>query len=1139
MKILVVEDDPTVAQTLQHLLSSYHYAVDTAADGEVGLQMADAFDYDLMLLDILLPRLDGISLCQQLRASGSQIPILLLTGQGGGHQKATALNIGADDYIVKPFDAEELIARVQALLRRGGPKNQPILAWGNLSIDPSRRQVIYDTHLISVTPKEYAILELFLRNNQTVFSASAILDHVWESAESPGEEAVRVHIKEIRQKLKAAGAPKDLIKTIHRVGYRLNPLYSSFLATQREQPLTPGQIAELKSVNGELRVALEQLRSTQAELHQKNQELAIAYQTLEQEQQQLQTARDQLEGRVAERTAKLAEADHQRQQQDHQWQALFEREQLITEITDSIRQTLDLDQILHSAVDQVRQILQTDRVIIFRFQPDWKGKVVAESVSSDWTAILSTKIHDPCLGKNYTERYRQGRVTVTPDLHAANISPCYLELLNHFQVRANLVVPILQGEKLWGLLIAHHCSAPRQWETDNIQLLQQVAIQLGIALQQAELYQRTHRELQERRQIQDALQESEERFRSLSVFAPVGIYQTDIDGHFVYTNPRWQEIAGLTFEESLGAGWEQGIHPDDQKMVFTAWHQLICQKNDFSLEFRFLTPEGKERWVFGQATAIRSVTGQVIGYVGVNEDITEQKQSEIALHESEARFRQMAALLDISPDAIFVRDLDQHILYWNQGAERLYGWQAAEAIGQRANELLQNEDTQTQKILQTLLEQGEWRGELRKVTKAGQEVITEGRWTLARDETGQPKFILSVDTDVTEKKQLEAQFYQAQRLESLGRLASGIAHDLNNVLTPILTITQLLRLTQPDLDETTRERLKLVEDSAKRGADMVKQVLTFTQGSSRERTPVALAPLLQEVTSMARQSFPKSIKIRQKFSASEHPKRSLGAVAADPTHLHQVLMNLCINARDAMPHGGTLTLSAENDFVDETTAQRNWGAQVGNHVVITIADTGTGIVPEVRDRMFDPFFTTKETGQGIGLGLATVLGIVKNYGGFLQVFSEVGQGTQVKVYLPAIEAASTEDNPSSEQFNGQGELVLIVDDDNAVQQTTQTLLESHHYTTLLANDGVEAIALFTHYHNDIKLVVLDVMMPNMGGIPLIQRLKALNPIIKIIAISGLPANRAPVLAAGANAFLPKPYPIENFLRAVELAHTQS
>jgi DNA-binding response OmpR family regulator len=332
MKILVVEDDQSVAQTLKLLLSSYNYAVDIAVDGKAGLQMAEAFEYDLIVLDVGLPGLDGVSLCQQLRAREFQLPILLVTGRGEGHQKAIALNAGADDYVVKPFDAEELMARVQALLRRGHSATQPILTWGNLCVDPISCKATYGPHLLSPTPKEYAILELLLRNTQRIFSASTILEHVWNSIESPGEEAVRVHIKEIRQKLKKAGAPPDLIKTVYGTGYRLNPLYSSITAQVDQQPTVP-QIVELISENEELQVALEELRAAQAELRQQNEALAIAHHKIELElqhrqqlEQQLQATQDELERQVTERTTSLAlvQANIRLHQREQLWQALFD-----------------------------------------------------------------------------------------------------------------------------------------------------------------------------------------------------------------------------------------------------------------------------------------------------------------------------------------------------------------------------------------------------------------------------------------------------------------------------------------------------------------------------------------------------------------------------------------------------------------------------------------------------------------------------------------------------------------------------------------------------------------------------------------------------------------------------------------------
>jgi PAS domain S-box-containing protein len=326
MKILLVEDDPIGGQSLKHLLSSYSYAVDLAEDGEAGLDLADAFDYDLMVLDVILPGLDGLDLCQKLRQQGVQTPILLLTGQGGAaKQKAEALNAGADDYVAKPFDAEELIARVQALLRRGQVQGKPVLSWGKLSIDPSTRRGQYGAHQLTLTPKQYGLLEMFLRQPKQVFSSQAILNKVWDSAEAPGEEAVRVHIKELRRKLQEVGAPKDLIATVYRTGYRLNPIYSEAVADLPDEDISVAQVAELRAVNEELRRALERIQTTEIELRQRNETLAEAQRQLAEERQQIERLNQNLELQIAERTAALAEANRKLTFREQQWQALFDK----------------------------------------------------------------------------------------------------------------------------------------------------------------------------------------------------------------------------------------------------------------------------------------------------------------------------------------------------------------------------------------------------------------------------------------------------------------------------------------------------------------------------------------------------------------------------------------------------------------------------------------------------------------------------------------------------------------------------------------------------------------------------------------------------------------------------------------------
>ncbi|PHJ66284.1 histidine kinase [Nostoc linckia z7] len=495
--------------------------------------------------------------------------------------------------------------------------------------------------------------------------------------------------------------------------------------------------------------------------------------------------------------------------------------------------------------------------------------------------------------------------------------------------------------------------------------------------------------------------------------------------------------------------------------------------------------------------------------------------------QTEQKIREQAALLDVATDAIFVRDLDDKILFWNKAAEQLYGWKKEEAINKKTRILWQEKQlSQVQEALSTLMKNGSWEGELYQKTKSGKEIIVESRWTLVHEFSKKTQTILVVNTDITQKKLLEAQFLRAQRLESIGTLASGIAHDLNNVLAPILMTAQLLEAQVND--ERSRRLLPILIANAKRGANLVKQVLSFTRGLEGDRTILQLKHLIIEIQQIIKETFPKSIEVFTQISPN------LWTISGDATQLHQVLMNLCVNARDAMPNGGTLKISAENLFIDENFTKMHIDAKVGHHIVISVADGGIGIQAEILDRIFEPFFTTKEVGKGTGLGLSTVLGIIKSHGGFINVYSEAGKGSQFKVYLPAQDATETVEEQHQELPPGQGELILVVDDEAAIRDVTKTSLESHNYKAITASDGIEAIALYAEHRDEISLVLTDMLMPSMDGLTTIRTLRKINPDVKIIAVSGL-SSADKVDAAydmGIKAFLPKPYTANQLLQTI-------
>ncbi|WOD38389.1 response regulator [Nodosilinea sp. E11] len=563
--------------------------------------------------------------------------------------------------------------------------------------------------------------------------------------------------------------------------------------------------------------------------------------------------------------------------------------------------------------------------------------------------------------------------------------------------------------------------------------------------------------------------------------------------------------------------------PDSQGFAtFTQLHQqerntpivVTTGLNDETLALRAVQAGAQDYLVKGQITGellVRSIRYAI-----------ERKRTE-------HKIREQAALLDIATDAILVRDVQNQILFWNKGAERLYGWTVEEALGKTVSLLFQDGLAQVQTAQQQLMVDNEWQGELNQITKTGQSITVESRWSLVRDDNGEPKFILVVNTDVTAKKQLEAQFFRAQRLESIGTLASGIAHDLNNILTPVLTTAQLLQMKPGNLDERSLHMLKILEINARRGAEIIKQVLSFARGAEGNDTVLQTGHLIREVQQIIRETFPKSIELDVDI-----PK-DLWTVIGNATQLHQVLMNLCVNARDAMPQGGQLSISAENLTLDKSYTRTNLDAKEGKYIAITVVDNGGGIAPELLDRIFEPFYTSKDVGKGTGLGLSTALGIIKGHRGFITVSSATGKGTQFKIFLPAVTVVDQKETIDAEVLGGHQELVLIVDDEILVREVTKAALETYDYRTLTACDGVEAIALYAQQQTSIHVVIVDMMMPTMDGATTIRILQKLNPQVKVIAVSGLPYNsdESPISApVGIQGFLPKPYTVEQLIQAV-------
>ncbi len=629
-------------------------------------------------------------------------------------------------------------------------------------------------------------------------------------------------------------------------------------------------------------------------------------------------------------------------------------------------------------------------------------------------------------------------------------------------------------------------------------------------------------EVERRERTAEALSESEARYHLLFQKNPLPMWVIDMNTlAFLAVNEAAIEKYGYSADEFTSMT-VRDLHVPEDIPWLSEWFASDQSRQPAT---RLLA---KHRKKDGTAICVE-INSRVVNYCGreaklaLATDVTERKTAE-------DRVREQAALLDLASDAILVQDLSGNVRFWNKGAERLYGWSAQRALGNHMAALFPRQDKPALAAAEKeLLARGEWTGELRKHTQNGHEVIVTSRWTLLRNEQDEPRSILIIDTDITDKKMLESQFLRAQRIEGIGTLATGMAHDLNNILAPILMSAGYLRW---DIPAAEREKaIERIELSVKRGAEIIQQVLTFGKGIEGERVAINPAELVAEVAGIVGQTFPKNITL----AVESQP--GLWQVTGDRTQIHQVLLNLCVNARDAMPKGGCLTLRAGTCRLNEPMLALPTPAQPGPYIVFEVADTGCGIPAADRERIFDPFFTTKEVGKGTGLGLSTALGIVQSHRGVMMVESELDRGTSFKVFLPA--ASQTAHKKTSKigrlAPRGAGEVILIVDDEPDVIAGMRQLLEEHNYRVCAARNGKEALQMAEGNGQRIEAMITDIMMPAMDGVALIRALRALKPELKIIASSGLGTDLGGIFRAqelkslGVASFLPKPYGTEKLL----------
>jgi PAS domain S-box-containing protein len=638
-------------------------------------------------------------------------------------------------------------------------------------------------------------------------------------------------------------------------------------------------------------------------------------------------------------------------------------------------------------------------------------------------------------------------------------------------------------------------------------------------------------DITQRKRTEAALRASELQFRAIFEMASVAMAQADPHtGRLLRVNERLAVLTGYTRDELLGMRVSEITHPDDWERNWAVLQRAISgELAEFELEKRFVRKDGSITWVLLNATILRDAAGLPMRIMAVIQDINGRIEAVRQLRESEARFRQVVETIT---EVFWVSDRARgKIVYVSPGYELVWG-RPSEALyaSSRVWEESIHPDDRDRVLAAADTKQaaGDYDESYRIIRPDGGVRWIYDRAFPVRNEAGVVERIVGVAEDITERRKWEDQFLRAQRLEAIGTLASGIAHDLNNILAPMLMIAPMLK--QKLAEERDRELLTMLEHGAQRGANIVRQLLTFSRGIGGEHGPVQVRHLVKEISSLIKETFPREIAI------SHHVQKDLWTVPADANQLHQVIMNLCVNARDAMPVGGSLGLEATNRALTEADRGLSRDMKPGNYVMVRVKDTGEGIAPEILGRIFEPFFTTKEIGRGTGLGLSTVVGIVHNHGGFLCVQSELGGGSCFDVYLPA---------PGDERDAGlqvalpdvalaHGEGILLVDDEQPIREVMQRLLERQGYRVWTAGNGAEAIQMFTTHREGIHVVLTDVMMAVMDGVVLCRALRNLDPALPVVIMSGLTdQKRADELRClGVTEFLPKPCDAHSLFGAI-------
>jgi PAS domain S-box-containing protein len=604
------------------------------------------------------------------------------------------------------------------------------------------------------------------------------------------------------------------------------------------------------------------------------------------------------------------------------------------------------------------------------------------------------------------------------------------------------------------------------------------------------------------------IRESEKRFRILGDSILHQVWTAKPDGSLDYVNARALEYRGLSMEEALNEVWQESIYPDDLALCSEKWESSLLTGEPYEMEFRLRGADGKYRWHLGRAIAERDENGKIIKWYGTNTDINDQKLAEESLRKSEERFQLAARATN---DVLWDWDIVTNEVWWNKGIQTAFGYasDSVDDIQDRIGWWLSKIHPEDKDLIEASISEflagtdQVWMGEYRFIRGDGSFADVIDRRTILRDEEDIPLRMVGSLLDVSEKRRAERALLESeqllrhsQKMEAIGTLTGGVAHDFNNLLTAIIGNAQLA-LCKLETDDPLRTRLLEIEKASNRAAMLTRQLLAFSRRQHLERRTINLNDTISEISRLLQRIIGEDIEISVKSAPN------LSQVFADPAQIEQVIMNLCVNARDAMPDGGKLVIETRNVELDESYCRQYTYAQPGKYIQIKITDNGVGMSEEIKTRIFDPFFTTKEVGKGTGLGLSIAYGIIKQHEGHINVYSKLGTGTTFKILLPVTEkSVEKQTTPSQFQLFGGNETILVAEDEESLQDLAKDVLSRLGYKVLVAGNGEEAIEIFEKNRDKIDLLLFDIVMPRMGGAEAYQRIKESGGRVPLILMTG-------------------------------------